>query len=107
MHELLTDDVGAYSDLLRRATKERQLFVVPAFEASVQKAENWDIAQVSYPTKVNDLCEQWKEGSAKAFHCSHFPRGHVPTNYENFFNPSTLRPYSVQYRSLQNSLHLL
>lgn len=80
------------------ATKERQMLVVPAFEGIAQKLDSLDVLQISYPKQMCELRAQWTEGSAKAFHCSHFPRGHMPTNYESFFNPSTQKPYSVQYR---------
>ncbi|CAM6107213.1 unnamed protein product [Calypogeia fissa] len=98
MHESLTGDATKYAEILRMATKERQMLVVPAFEGIAQKLENLDVSQISYPKQMGELRRQWNEGSAKAFHCSHFPRGHMPTNYESFFNPSTLKLYSVQYR---------
>ncbi|KAG6552037.1 hypothetical protein Mapa_006343 [Marchantia paleacea] len=98
MHDVLTGDEKLYSGLLRMAVEERQMLVIPAFESTSGKFEVLERTKAIYPTTYQDLCVKWMEGAATAFHCSHFARGHKPTNYERFLNPSTSGPYKVQYR---------
>ncbi|KAL3685628.1 hypothetical protein R1sor_003650 [Riccia sorocarpa] len=97
MHDTLAGDESFYNQLLRMAVQERQMLVVPAFEASIGRYDDLQTSKATYPTTYQELKEKWTEGVAMAFHCFHFPRGHMPTNYERFFS-STSEPYKVKYR---------
>ena len=45
-------------------------------------------------------CWQWQQERAEGFHTSHFPRGHMPTDFERWFGADGSVPYAVQYRDM-------
>lgn len=97
LHEILTEDEEKYQDLLRQATEERQLFVVPAFEAVDVNGRRTKVP-VTAPETMEDLRERWEKKTIDCFHCLKSPTGHVPTNFKKFFNNKTTDPYPISYR---------
>ena len=58
--------------------KERKVVVCPAFESMTKLS----------PENIAGLDEQVQNGLAEAFHSSHFPQGHGPTQFEKFWEKS-------------------
>ncbi|CAM6100335.1 unnamed protein product [Calypogeia fissa] len=98
LHEILTEDEEKYEDLLRQATQERQLFVVPAFEAAGVNGHRKEKVNVTVPETMEDLRDSWEKKTIDCFHCRKSPTGHMPTIFKKFFNPNTSSPYPISYR---------
>lgn len=94
MHESLTEDEATYEDLLRKATEERTLFVVPAFEAAPKSRR----PHVGVPESMEELRKAWDEKTIDCFHCLKSSKGHKPTKFEKFFDPETTEPYPITYK---------
>eukprot|EP00850_Spirogloea_muscicola_P021316 SM000244S08551 [mRNA] locus=s244:58262:65729:- [translate_table: standard] len=100
LHQQLTQKDN-YESLLRAATQEKQLFVIPAFEMRGDVTEEGETVAKKIsgrPRNMDQLRTAWEERQVVGFHCQHFPRGHQPTNFEKFLDQSTSVPYMVQYR---------
>jgi hypothetical protein len=93
LHEYLTEDEATYEDLLRQATEDRQLFVVPAFEASYANKKRLYI-----PNTMEELREMWEKKDIDCFHCHNSPTGHMPTDFKKLFDNTTTKAYPVPYR---------
>ena len=82
--------------------KSKNVIVCPAFEAA---------AGFTTPKSMGDLREYVDNGKAEGFHLSHFPEGHGPTSFEQFWKQSSAcedgnmedkwqKAYDVTYETL-------
>lgn len=97
LHEAL-HTVSAADSIL----KSSNVIICPAFEAA---------AGFPTPKSLGDLIEYVDNGKAEGFHLSHFPQGHGPTRFEQFWAQSAAcedgiaednwqKSYTVTYEKL-------
>lgn len=92
MHEALTTP-PAYSKLVKGASHNMQVFVVPAFEMEESSAQS--NPQSVLPATKSEAVQLYSEKKMIGFHTKHFAPGHKATNYEKWMQSNTI--YPVQY----------
>jgi hypothetical protein len=102
MHEKLTANEAVYSELVHRTVHERQLLVVPAFQAFKTPVLGLDprtlvAAEEPIPQNMEELRQRWVNTTVTSFH-SYNPFAHDPTSYGHFLHPLTTEPYRISYR---------
>ncbi|KAL3692962.1 hypothetical protein R1sor_006613 [Riccia sorocarpa] len=98
LHESLTGSDEMYEEIHRRTTEQRQLLVVPAFEAIQNSDSRSEATELEIPKNKLEVLQGWRDGSIDCFHCSRCPCCHKPTDHIRYFDSATKSLYRIIYR---------